>query len=128
MSVENLVADLVRMVEKSEFLESFPRFYSPDAVVQENDQSPRVGIDALVANEKIVLKTFKKVSGRALRAFVDGDHAVIHWSFQFVLPNDAIIELDELAYQTWEGGLIVREKFYYDPAQMQRAKAVSNDQ
>lgn len=118
MSVTDLVNGLVEMVERGEFLESFPLFYSPDAEVQENDQAPRVGLAALIENEKRVLTIFKKVTGRALRTFVDGDHAVIHWSFEFVAPNDAVTMLDELTYQVWENALIVREKFYYDPTQM----------
>ena len=33
--------------------------------------------------------------------------------------------MEELAYQRWEGERIVEEKFYYDPAQLVRAKADS---
>ena len=33
---------------------------------------------------------------------------------------EAIERLDELAYQRLEGEQVVEEKFYYDPAQLQR--------
>lgn len=31
--------------------------------------------------------------------------------------------MEELAYQRWEGELIIDEQFFYDPAQLQPRKA-----
>ena len=35
-------------------------------------------------------------------------------------PPGRQIELDEVAYQEWRDGKIIRERFYYDPAQRLR--------
>ena len=51
--------------------------------------------------------------------FVNGDHVVIRWVFQFEFHDGARTRLDELAYQRWEGDRIVEEKFFYDPHQLQ---------
>jgi hypothetical protein len=126
MSVAKNVFGLVEMVERGEFLEAFSRFYAHDAVVQENDNPPRVGLEALLANERRILSAFKSVVGRARRTFIDDDLSVIHWFFEFTTPRDVVISLDELALQTWREGRIVHEKFYYDPIQM-RAPAQVED-
>jgi ketosteroid isomerase-like protein len=126
MSLSESVSALVEMVESGQFLEALPRFYAPDVQVQENDQPPRVGLDAAVENERRVLSTFPQITSKALATFVRDDQAVIRWSFDFVTANGTTIRLDELALQTWRDGLIVAEKFYYDPAQMQVARAAAD--
>lgn len=126
MSLAARVSALVAMAESGRFLEALPTFYAPDVQVQENDQPPRVGLDAAIANERHVLSAFARITGKALATFVQDDQAVIHWSFDFVAPNGATTRLDELALQTWRDGLIVAEKFYYDPAQMQAARPAAD--
>ncbi|MBN8838810.1 MAG: ester cyclase [Sphingomonadales bacterium] len=123
MSLSQQVDGLIEMVERGEFIEAFPRFYAVDAEMQENDNPPRVGIDALIANERMMLAAFPQVQARALSRFVSGDQAVIRWTFEFVAPHGATIRLDELTLQTWRDGRIVHEKFYYDPVQMRPVSA-----
>ena len=55
--------------------------------------------------------------------FVAGDHVVIRWQFHFDWPDGSTTDIDELAFQRWEGDAIVEEKFYYDPAQLARKGA-----
>ena len=47
---------------------------------------------------------------------IDGDRVAIHWIFDFTLPDGSTRRFDEMALQTWRGELIVRERFFYDPA------------
>ena len=119
MSLSEHVAALVDRVEAGRFVDAMRLFYAPDVEVQENEQPPRVGLDTAIANEERVLATFPRVTARALAIVVAGDEAVIRWSFDFVTASGAAFHLDELALQTWRDDRIVREKFYYDPAQMQ---------
>ena len=42
---------------------------------------------------------------------------MIRWVFEFIGHDGRAFRQDELAYQRWEGDLIVEERFYYDPAQ-----------
>jgi hypothetical protein len=41
---------------------------------------------------------------------------VIHWVFDFTLPDDRVFRIDELTHQNWHQDKIVRERFFYDPA------------
>ena len=49
--------------------------------------------------------------------FLSGDLVVIRWVFDIQDKKGKTVRFEELAYQRWEGELIVEEKFFYDPAQ-----------
>jgi hypothetical protein len=50
--------------------------------------------------------------------FVNGDFVVIRWRFRFEDHEGNVRELEELAYQQWQGERVLREQFFYDPAQL----------
>jgi hypothetical protein len=117
MPERHVVSTFVSLVESGCFVEALQRFYHPAAIVWENQQKSRVGLDALIENEHLVLNAFSEVNGRARQVVVDGDQVAIHWHFEFT--NDAArVSLDEVALQQWADGKIVHERFYYDPAQL----------
>ena len=117
MPERHVVDTFVTLVENGRFVEALQRYYHPSAVVLENQQKSRTGLDALIENEQLVLNTFTVVDGRALQVLVDGDRVAIQWRFDF--SNDvARVSLDEMALQQWSDGKIVHERFYYDPAQL----------
>jgi hypothetical protein len=91
-------------------------------VVWENQQAPRIGLDALIENERRVLGTFSSVTARALSVLVDGDQVAINWQFEFV-GGQVCVSLMEIAAQQWIDGRIACERFYYDPAQLKPVTA-----
>ena len=111
----------IARVESNAHAEAIEEFYTPGASMQENNSAPRVGRDVLVANERRVLAKAKSVSSRCVRpAFADGDRVVIRWVFHFEFLDGTTMDMEELAYQRWEGERIAEEKFFYDPAQLVR--------
>jgi ketosteroid isomerase-like protein len=112
--------ELIARVERGEFVEAIEEFYAEDATMQENQQAPRVGRPALVANERRVLAAFEKTRARCVRpVFASGDQLVIHWLFEFSTADGKTVRLDELALQRWQGDRIAEERFYYDPGQLE---------
>ena len=113
------VEALIARVEAGEFVAAIEEYYSEDATMQENGQAPRVGRDALVANEKRVLAAFDKTRAKCVQpVFVAGDQVVIHWLFEFSTASGATIRLEELALQHWRGDRIAEERFFYVPVQL----------
>jgi hypothetical protein len=114
----------IAAVEANDHVGAIERFYAPGASMQENESEPRRGREALAAHERAVLARMRSVRSRCVRpVFVDGDHVVVRWIFEFESLEGATRRMEELALQRWEGDLIVEEKFFYDPAQLQwRAK------
>ena len=45
-------------------------------------------------------------------AFLTGDRVVIRWIFHFEWLDGTVTDVDEIAYQRWEGDRIAEEKFF----------------
>lgn len=106
------------LVEQNAHDQAIEDFYAPHATMQENQAPPRVGRDQLLAGERQVMARAASIESRCVRpVFVNGDHVVIRWVFRFVWRDDSVTEMEELAYQRWEGERIAAEQFFYDPAQ-----------
>jgi flagellar hook assembly protein FlgD len=112
------IENFIKMVEANEHDKAIEKFYTIDASMQENQAAPRVGRDFLVANEKNTLLKVKSLVSKCIRPyFINGDQVVIQWYFRFEWKNGTVSEIEEIAYQNWEGELIKSEKFFYDPKQ-----------
>src|SRR5262245_61583553 len=98
MPTMDRIEALIARVENGEFVAAIEEFYTEDATMQENLGASRTGLPALVANEKQVLAAFEKTRARCVRpCFVSGDHAVIHWLFEFSTADGKSVRLEELA-------------------------------
>jgi hypothetical protein len=116
-SMETLERFIAR-VEANAHAEAVEEFHMPDSTMQENLAAPRVGRNAHVEAERKVMARAKSVQSHCIRpVFVNGDHVVIRWIFRFDWPDGTRTEMEELAYQRWEGERIAAETFFYDPAQ-----------
>ena len=121
MGILDHVKELIALAREGKFLEAIERFYAEDATMQENLDPPRLGLRALLENERKVLATVPDIHvERVGSLMVDGVRAAINWVFAYTDPAGRKIELDEVAFQEWENGKIIRERFYYDPAQRLR--------
>jgi hypothetical protein len=109
----------IALVESNAHVEAIERYYIANASMQENQASPRIGRDSLAANERRVLAKARSVSSRCVRpVFVSGEKVVIRWVFRFEWLDGTVTQMEELAYQRWEGERIAEETFFYDPAQL----------
>ena len=115
------IEGLIARVEAGQFVEALQEFYAEDATMQENLDPPRAGLANLVAHERRVMASFKETRASAIRPFfVEGDHVVINWVFEFTDPGGRMRRLDELAHQRWRAERVCQERFYYDPAALRR--------
>jgi ketosteroid isomerase-like protein len=122
MATLDHVKELIALAKEGKFLEAIQRFYAEDATMQENLDPPRVGLAALLENERNVLVRVPDIHVERVESFmVDGDRAAINWVFAYTDPKGRKFRLDEVACQEWRNGKIVRERFYYDPGQRQRS-------
>ena len=114
----------VARVESGAHAEAIAEFYVEHGRMRENQGAPRVGRAALVAHEQGVLRRAKAVESICVRPIlVHGDTVVVRWIFRFQWHNGTATEMEELAYQRWQGEQIVEEQFFYDPAQLKPTEA-----
>jgi hypothetical protein len=112
---------LIAMAEQGKFLEAIQEFYAEEASMQENNQPPRVGLPALLENERRVLASLQEIRvNRADSFIVDGDRAAINWVYHFIDLNGRELHRNELAYQTWRDGKIICERFFYAGESMKK--------
>ncbi|MCA8899631.1 MAG: nuclear transport factor 2 family protein [Hyphomonas sp.] len=94
-------------------------WYAEDATMQENQAKPRRGRDTLIAQEQATLDRMASVETELLAPpMIDGDTVAIRWRFTFHPKPGGILQIEEVAWQTWAGDRIAAETFFYDPAQM----------
>ncbi len=116
-SKETLDKFVARVVEGAH-AEAIEEFYTLEASMQENLSEPRHGRDQLITKEKAALARAKSVKSTCVPpVFVNGDHVVIRWVFEFDWLDGRKSRIEELAHQRWEGERIAQETFFYDPAQ-----------
>ena len=117
-STETLERFIAR-VERNAHAEAIEEFYTADATMRENQGPPRTGgREVHVANERKVLARAKSVTSRCVRpVMVNGDHVAIRWIFRFEWLDGSVTEMEEVAWQRWEGERMAEETFFYDPAQ-----------
>ena len=120
MPDRNILDGFIATVVAGRHDEAIERYYAADASMQENFEEPRRGREGLVARERAVMAAFKSIGTTFVPPmFVDGNHVVIRWIFEFERFDGGRLRIDELAYQRWDRDKIVEERFYYDPKQMQ---------
>lgn len=108
----------IAAVESNDHVGAIRDFYAEDATMQENLNEPRRGKQVLMEREAAVLRGVNAVRSTCVPpVLVAGDTVVIHWVFEFDLPDGKLRRIEELAHQTWAGNKIRTERFYYDPAQ-----------
>ena len=119
MPMHETLERFIARVEENAHAEAIEEFYAEGASMRENQAAPRVGRGNLVANERKVLARARSVQSKCVRPFfVNGSLVVIRWVFRFEWLDGRRTEMEELAYQRWEGERIAEEQFFYDPAQL----------
>lgn len=119
MPTPDTIERFIARVESGEHAQACAEFHTEDSTMQENRAAPRVGREAHIANEHRVSARAAHIESRCMRPWlVSGDHVVIRWYFRFAWRDGTVSELEEVAWQRWEGERIAQETFFYDPAQM----------
>jgi ketosteroid isomerase-like protein len=121
VSLRERVDVLIGQVEQGKILEAFEEFYAEDVVMRENSATPTVGKAANRGRERAFVASVAEVHEcRAKARLVDGEQAVIEWVLEFTDKSGKRVRLEQTALQTWRGGRIAHERFFYDPAASQR--------
>jgi ketosteroid isomerase-like protein len=117
MPSQQVLNAFIATVEAGRHDEAIEKFYDEFGTMQENSDPPSVGRDKLVEGERVIMSKFKEIRSRHVGpVFVNGDNVVINWVFEFVGTDGKVARvIDEIAYQTWAGDKIKKERFFYDP-------------
>jgi hypothetical protein len=119
MPAENVVKQYVTMIEANQHLHAVEMFYAPDAKVQENANTPLTGVKALTARKATTLANVRSVRAKCVPPILhNGDYVMLRWIYYFETGDDKLRRVEELVLQQWQGDQIIREQFFFDPAQL----------
>ncbi len=122
------IEKFIHSVEQESHDKVIEQFYADDASIQENQNEPRTGKENLIKNEQRMLSKALSVNSKCIRPFFQtGNKVIIKWKFRFEQKNNTVTEIEELAYQEWDGPKIKREQFFYDPKQFIPKKKTNDE-
>src|SRR5881394_1608945 len=111
MPNRHTVEAFVALVDAGDYVGAIEHFYAPDASTRENTREPVVGRDVLMAKERGVMATFRKIeAARIGPSLIDGDIVAARWQFTFTRADGSVHTLEEIAWQTWRGEQLLEER------------------
>ena len=115
---EEIIEKFIAMAEANQHVECLEHFYADNAIIQDNHSPETRTKEKQIENEKKMLANITKMYSQCVRPyFVHNNYVVIKWIFRFEFKNNTFINIEEIAYQEWNNGQILREQFFFDPKQ-----------
>jgi ketosteroid isomerase-like protein len=115
--LETLVREFAELLQKGRPLDAMEKFYAPEVTVFENRQLARAGKARCLQFERDALANQPEAPRFKLgKLAVDESrgHAFLEYVVRFRSSDGRPQRLEEVAVQSWDNGLIVQERFYYE--------------
>lgn len=115
--LETLVRDFADLLQKGRPLDAMEKYYAPEINVFENRQLARAGKARCLQYERDALADQPDPPRFKLSKLAVDEtrgHAFLEYVVRFRASDGRPQLLEEVAVQTWDGGLISEERFYYE--------------
>jgi len=114
MDIRDSVNDVIIGMIMGNFDETFERFYDDEIVLNVDGHGESIGKE--VSKERRSeyfdgLGSFRYA--KATSVIVDGHKAAIEWDLEFVKRDGTSFMWNQVAFQTWKNGKIIREVLYH---------------
>ena len=114
-SIENDVAELVRLVSQYKIREALLQYYREDFHAYENTEGPRVGIDKTmhrIETERTEMDTLYCLDAKTW--MVKGEESMIHWVCEFKDLKGRYWMVEEVSIAKWKDGKVYEDKYIYN--------------
>ena len=119
-TVRQRVDNLNTMIQQGRIMEAMNEFYADEVVMSENDAEATIGLEANLAREQDFVNNTQWHGLELKDVVIDGDTSMVRWWMDFTNANyGQRLAFTQVAYQKWNDGKIVEERFYYSPAPAQ---------
>lgn len=121
MPSRQIVDAFIQDVLSNDHVAAAERWYSAAVTMRENVGEPSSGREQLIERERAIAARASRIESEIVSGpLIDGDTVAIRWRFSFTWKDGGAMQMEEVAWQEWRDGQIVREIFFYDPAQRDR--------
>lgn len=111
-----LESQLNELIVAGRLMDAFERFYADDIVMQENTSPPIAGKDRNRERERAFFGSIGESHIELLGAAIGDGVTYSEWIFDLSFKDGRRIRMTEVSARRWRDGLVVHERFYYDPA------------
>lgn len=116
MSVEEKIKDVYKHIQNGTALDAFEKYYAENVVMVLEDGTEIEGKDTNRERENEFFGSVESFNGMGITVVTaneeKGATAVEHWMDVTFKGADGPTKIEQIATQKWEGGKIVRERFY----------------
>ncbi|MEM9065806.1 MAG: nuclear transport factor 2 family protein [Planctomycetota bacterium] len=119
-TVTDAFRDLLSKLQSGEILDAFGQHYAPNVEMTEGTGQTTSGFEANLEREKQFLASVKEWKSLTVQATAINDEGngngatFIEYSFDFINTDEQPVHYEQVARQTWSGGKIISERFYYN--------------
>ncbi len=119
-SLRHRVHTLNTMIQQGRIMDAMNEFYADDVVMSENDADATNGLEANLAREQDFVDNTQWHGLELKDVVVDGETAMVRWWMDFTNANyGQRLAFTQVAFQRWQDGKIIEERFYYSPTPVQ---------
>lgn len=110
------ISDLNDLVIQGKAMEAFDRYYHPDVVMQENENAPIIGKSTNRKREEEFFSSVTEFRGaKPLNVTIGEGVSMVEWQYDYTHKDWGVRKYRQVSVQEWKDGLIISEKFYYNP-------------
>lgn len=107
---------LNQLILEGRALEAFERFYAEGIVMQENTAPPVVGKPRNREREQAFFGSIEVAKVQLLGSAVADGLTYSEWIYELSFKDGRKICMTEVSARRWQDGLVINERFYYNPA------------
>ena len=108
------VNELNELILSGKAMDAFEKFYHPDVIMQENDNTPTVGKDANRERELQFFGNIAEFRGAEVRGVALGDNlSTVIWFYDYTHKEWGVKKYTQVSVQHWHNGQIIKEQFFY---------------
>lgn len=111
-----LETQLNQLIMDGHALAAFERFYAEEIVMQENTAPPVVGKARNREREQAFFGSIAAAKIHLLGSAVGDGVSYSEWIYELDFKDGRRISMNEVSARRWKDGLVVHERFYYNPA------------
>lgn len=114
-TLKDLVSSLNSLILGGETIRAMELYYADEVEKVENEELPLRGkqncIDVEISNRQKLKEVHCKLVNQALD--VDKNVVFTEWEYVYTYKDLRKFQLRTVSVQTWQNGLVTREKYYY---------------
>jgi hypothetical protein len=113
-NIPALLNELNSMVLQGKIMEAFEKFYAPDVIMQENEQSPTIGKEANRKREEEFIDNLISFRKAEVLDITYGNRvSMVRWEYDYTHKIWGTRKYTQVSVQHWNNGKIIKEQFFY---------------